>query len=335
MKRWCLRMLLLVVCLVSLPRETPAPLVYRAGEGWSYEPLGGGKWVRTRAKDQLEVAQSALDQKDYSVALKAARRTVRLWPLSDYAPQAQYIIGRCYEAKGQDERAFKEYQKLLEKYPKIGSYDDVLQRQYEIANRFLAGQWFKLWGYIPFFPSMEKTSEMYQKLIQNGPYSTVAADAQMKIGAAREKQSEYSLAVKAYEEAADKYHFQKNVAADALFKAGLAYQKQAKTAEYDQSVAGKAIDTFTYFITLYPNDPRVAEAQQLIDSMKTEQARGSFQIAKFYESKKRWDGALVYYNEVLLKDPNSKYADEAKKRIALIKQRQAQAQETEKQTAQN
>jgi outer membrane protein assembly factor BamD len=321
MNCWIFRVAIFFFCLLMLPRETPAPLVYRAGEGWSYEPVGGGKWVRTRAKDQLEVAQKAFDEKNYSVALKAARRTVRTWALSDYAPRAQYLVARCYQQKGQDERAFKEYQKILEKYPKIENYDEILERQNEIATRYLEGQWFKIWGYIPFFPSMDKTSEMYEKIIKNGPYSQIAPQAQMNIGAAREKQSEFSRAVKAYERAADVYHDQKSVAADAMFKAGLAYQKQAKTAEYDQSVAGKAISTFSDFIALYPDDPRIGDAQKIIAELKTEQARGSLEIAKFYEKKKHWDGALVYYNEVLNKDPESKFAQQAKERIEILKGR--------------
>ena len=329
MKRWIVRCCILLVCGFLLPRETPAPLVYRAGEGWSYEPFGGGKWSRTRAKDQLEVAQTAFDQKDYSLASKAARRTVRMWPLSDFAPHAQYLVGRCYEAKGQDERAFKEYQKVLEKYPKIANYDEILKRQYEIANRYLAGQWFKLWGRVPFFPSMQKTSDMYEKVIRNGPYSEVAAQSQMNIGTAREKQSDFPLAVKAYERAADKYHDQKNVGADALYRAGLAYRKQAKAAEYDQSVAGHALATFADFMTLYPNDPRVPEAQKIVQELKTEQSRGNVEIARFYEKKKLWQGALVYYNEAVNKDPNSRYAEEAKRRIEEINKR------TVKQTAQN
>src|SRR5919201_1366795 len=101
MKCWIFRLCLVALCLLVLPRETPAPLVYRAGEGWSYEPVGGGKWTRTRAKDQLEVAQAAFDKNDYGLALKAARRTVKSWPLSDYAAQAQYLEARCLEAKGQ------------------------------------------------------------------------------------------------------------------------------------------------------------------------------------------------------------------------------------------
>jgi outer membrane protein assembly factor BamD (BamD/ComL family) len=323
MNRRCVRLLLLLVSLVAFPFRSPAPLIYRAGEGWSYEAVGetGGKWQRPRAKEQLEVAQAAFDKKDYNLALKAARRVVHVWPLSDYAPQAQYLVGRCYEATGKDEKAFEEYQKVIEKQPKIANYSEIEQRQYEIANKYLAGKWFKLWGYIPIFSSMDKTSDMYEKIVKNGPYSDVAPKAQMNIGAAREKQSNYAMAAKAYETAADRYHDRPEVAADALYRQALAYNKQAQTAEYDQSSAGQAISTFTDFMTLYPNDSRVPGAQKNITALKTEQARGSFQIAKFYEKYKRWAGALVYYNEVIVLDPNSPYAAPARQRIDELKKK--------------
>lgn len=311
----------ITACVGLFPLRAPAPLVYTPGEGWTYEPVGGeGKWRRTRAKDQMEVAQAAFDKRDYGVALKAARHLVKAWPLSDYAPRAQYLVGRCYEAKHNDEKAFKHYQRILEKYPKSENVKEVLQRQYEIAGRFLKGQWFKLLGYVPWFPSMDKTAEMFDKIVKSGPYSDVAPHAQLCIGAAREKQSHYPEAVKAYETAADRYHDRPQIAADAIYRAGVAYQKQATTADYDQSMAGQAIAQFTDFVTLYPDDGRVPEAQKIMASLKVEQARGNFETAKYYEKRHKWNGALIYYNEVVLHDPNSALASEARQRIDAIKQ---------------
>jgi outer membrane protein assembly factor BamD len=322
MKCWSLRFLLAALCWFATTAHSPAPLIYQPGEGWTYEKVGGeGKWQRTRAKDQLEVAKMAFDAKDFSTALRAARRTVQVWPLSDYAPEAQYLVGRCYEAKGNDERAFKEYQKVVEKYPRITLFQEVLRRQFEISNKYLAGQWFKLWGFIPAFPSMDKTADMFTKIVHTGPYSEVAPQAQLNIGAAREKEKNYPDAVKAYELAADRYNDRPTIAAEATFRAGMAHWKQAQKAEYDQSAAGAAIATFTDFMTLYPADPRVKQVQKLIDDMRTEQARGNFEIAQFYEKRKRMQGALVYYNEVLLLDPTSRYASESRQRIDELKAR--------------
>ncbi len=306
--------------LLAFAYRSPAPLIYKPGEGWTYEKPGEtGSWTRTRAKDQIEVAQAAFDKADYDLALKAARRTVNNWPFSDYAPQAQYLVGRCYEAENQDEKAFKQYQTLLEKYPRSTNSNEVLTRQFEIANRFLGGQWFKLWGCIPVPPSMDKTSEMYEKIIKNGPYSDVGPHAQMNIGAAREKQSNYPLAVKAYERAADRYADREKISSDAMYKAGNAYFKEARSSDYDQTVASKAIATFTDFSTLHPDDKRLADSQKKIDALRTEQARGSYDTAKFYEKRGKWSAALIYYNEVLLKDPGSSYADLARKQIDEIK----------------
>jgi outer membrane protein assembly factor BamD len=329
MKRGFLLLVLIFAGVLLLPLRCPAPFTYTPGEGWTYESVGGTKWQRARAKDQYEVAKAAFDQKKYGLAAKAARRTVKRWPLSDYAAQAQFLLGRCYEARHQDEKAFKEYQKVIEKYPKALNYSEILQRQYAIAGRFLAGQWFKLWGYIPFFPSMEKTADMYAKIVRNGPYTDLAPQAQMKIGAAREKQKEYSLAVRAYEKAADVYHDDRKVASDATFKAGLAYQKQAQTAEYDQSAAGSAISTFNDFIVLFPDDKRTTQAQKVIVTLRTEQARGAFQVARFYDKRRKWLAAQVYYSEAVNKDPDSVYAAQAKERLQVLKRRTAGVIEAE------
>jgi outer membrane protein assembly factor BamD len=244
-----------------------------------------------------------------------------VWPLSDYAPDAEYLIGRCLETSGKDEAAFKAYQNIIEKYPRSSRYEEVLWRQYEIANRFLGGEWFRIWGAIPLYPSMDQTAQMFDKIVNNGPYSDVAPHAQLRIGAAREKEKDYPEAVKAYATAADRYYNQPTIAADALFREGLSYARQAAKAEYDQSTAVQAIERFTDFITLYPNDRRVPRAEKAIAWLKTEQVRGNFEIAQFYQKSKKWNGALVYYNEVLQLDPNSPYAASARQRIEALKPR--------------
>lgn len=320
--------LLIAVCVLALPFQAPAPLIYRPGEGWTYEPVGAeGQWRQPRAKDQLEVAQAAFDKQAYSLALKSAQRVVRVWPLSDYAPRAQYLVARCYEATGKEEKAFKAYQALLQKQPKIANFEEILQRQYEIANQYLRGKWFK-WGPIPIFPSMGRTAKMYEDIVKTGPYSTVAPQAQLRIGTAHEqrktfgfKSPDHPAAIAAYDVAADRYHDQPEVAAEAMFRAGLAWERQAQTPDRDPSIAKQAIARLTDFMTLYPNDPRAPEAQKLIASLKSEQARGTFAIARYYEKRHKWNGARIYYNEVQSVDASSPYATEALRRLDQLRPR--------------
>lgn len=313
---------LLLVLTVLLPSRSPAPLIFVPGEGWYYESAGQHtRWQRTRAKEQLAVAEEAFAQKDYSTTMHAANRVLRVWPLSDYAPRAEYLIGRCQEFRHKDEAAFNSYQKIIEKYPKSGQYDEVLRRQFDIATRFLNGEWFRLWNTIPLYPSMDQTAKLYEKIVNNGPYSQIAPHAQLRIGAAREKQQSYGEAVRAYETAADRYHDQPLIAADAMYRTGLAWEKQADTAEYDQGAAAQAIAAYIDFDTFYPDDKRVADTQKSITKLKAVQVRGNFQIAQFYEKGHRWAGAVVYYNAVLQLDPNSPLAAQARQRIEVLKPR--------------
>jgi outer membrane protein assembly factor BamD len=320
--------LFFATALVGLqPFRSPAPLVYSPGEGWYYEPAGStARWTRSRAKDQLDVAEAAFKNRDYSTAMHAARRVLQVWPLSDYAPRAQYLVGRCFEARGRDEMAFDNYQELLKKYPHTDNFNEILSRQYEIAGRFYGGEFFRIfWGYLPLYTSMDETAKMYGKIVANGPYSAVAPQAQLQIGAARIKEKNYDEAVKAYETAADRYNDQPVIAADAMYRMGVTYQKQSTKGEYDQGKAGQAISAYTDFITFYPDDKRVADAQKAIAALKIEQVRGSFLVAQFYENSKvlnaaqRRSGAVVYYNEVLQLDPNSPYAALARRRIEALK----------------
>jgi outer membrane protein assembly factor BamD len=174
---------------------------------------------------------------------------------------------------------------------------------------------------------MDETARLFSTIVTNGPYSGVAPHAQLRIGTAREKQKNYPDAVKAYETAADRYYNQPAIASDALYREGIAYQKQASTAEYDQGTAAQAIAAYTDFITLFPDDKRVPDAQKAIVALKTQQVEGNFKVAQFYEQNKvlnaeqRRNGAMVYYNEVLQLDPNSPFAAQARQRIEQLKPR--------------
>jgi outer membrane protein assembly factor BamD (BamD/ComL family) len=315
------RTLVIAIALFGFAFNSPAPLIFRPGEGWIYVTPGeeAGDWERGRAEDQLVVIRQAFDQRDYGRAMKAARRLVARWPLSDYAPEAQYLLGRCYEEKGFLEKAFKTYQELIEKHPKSAQYEEVLERQFQIAGQYLDGRWFRLWNYLPIYPSMDRTARMYDQIVGNGPYSSVGPKAQMAIGEAREKQDEYRLAVQAYIRAADRYHDLPGVAEDAVYKAAQAWHEQANKAEYDQGTAGEAINTYNDFALLFPGDSRVSEARQAVRDLRNEQAAGAFAIARYYELRRRWLGAEIYYNEVLLRDPESEYADAARQRLAELK----------------
>ena len=334
MQRWTCPLLLAAVVFFSWPNRTPAPIIFRPGEGWSYESINGvGSWRRSNAKDQLAVAKEAFAAEDWKTAFKAARRTVADWPLSDHAPEAQLLLAQTYEKRGDDKKAFEEYQNMMRLFPQTVDFEDVQSRQFAIATRYLNGQRFKLWGHIPLYRSMKKSAAMFQDIVSSGPFSSVAPQAQMNVGQAwvnkargfqfsqNERHKNYQMAVQAFKKTADRYHDRPGIASKGLYAAGSAYEQQSLDAEYDQGVTHKAIDSFSDYIALYPGEEQVPEARKKIKGMKVEQARGNLKIARYYEKRKKWAGANIYYNEVKDLAPGTEYAAIALQKIAELQPR--------------
>src|SRR5262245_57952011 len=121
--------LFLALCL-GLPQISPAPLIYRPGEGW--ETSGEGE-VERASKAQLAKAQKLEKAKNFEQAAVAYRMLVKTWPLSPNASEAQYRFACCLLEVGEPMKAYKEFQKTIESYPDSSYFNEILQKEYEIG----------------------------------------------------------------------------------------------------------------------------------------------------------------------------------------------------------
>src|SRR5271155_307179 len=179
-----------------------ATLVWRPGEGWSDE--SGSDVSASSSRDQLELAHKLEAQGERDAALKAYKGLLRRWPLSFFAPEAQYRVGKILEDEADFYNAFQAFQKMVTKYPSSDYFEQALDEQYRIANLYRAGEPQRIWK-IPVGPSMDRTVEMYDRIIKNAPYGTYAPESQFDIGLCREQQRKYTDAVDSYQLVLDNY----------------------------------------------------------------------------------------------------------------------------------
>ena len=308
------RLRTLVFSLLALTFALPvaqASLVWRPGEGWSDE--SGGDVSASSSRDQLEMAHKLEAQGARDDALKAYKNLLRRWPLSFFAPEAQFRVGKILEDEAAFADAFKSFQVMVTKYPASDYFEQALNEQYRIANLYLAGEPQRIWK-IPVGPSMDRTVEMYNQVIKNAPYGTYAAQCQFNIGLAREQQRKYTDAVDAYQKVLDNYPTS-SVASNAQYQIGYAWMRSSINGDYDQGAARKAIDAFQDYLVRYPTSDKAAQAQENIQKLGQKQTQGAFNVAQFYETQHDPRAAFIYYNEVVREDPNSSQAQLAKKRI--------------------
>jgi outer membrane protein assembly factor BamD len=304
-------LLLSLLALAFATSLAQADLVWRPGEGWTDE--SGGSVSASSSRDQLDLAHKLEAQGERDDALKAYKELLRRWPLSFFAPEAQYRVGKILEDEANFYDAFQAFQKMVTKYPSSDYFEQALNEQYRIANLYLAGEPQRIWK-IPVGPSMERTIEMYDRIIKNAPYGTYAPQCQFNIGLAREAQRKYTDAVDAYQLVLDKYPTS-SVAANAQYQIGYAWMKSSVSGDYDLGATKKAVDAFQDYLVRYPNSDKAVQAQENIQKLGQKQTQGAYDVAKFYETQHQTRAAFIYYNEVVREDPNSAQAQIAKKRI--------------------
>jgi len=140
----------------------------------------------------LDVAEQAFNKKDYNTTLHAAHRVLRMWPLSDYAPDAEYFIARCLEAKGNDEAVSTPNQNIIEKYPRSKPHADVLCGNDEVANVSWRRMVQNLEHPIPLYPSMDQNRRNVRQKCQQRPFTaTLLRTRQLRIGTARRKAEKF------------------------------------------------------------------------------------------------------------------------------------------------
>jgi outer membrane protein assembly factor BamD len=320
---------LLLACVATmfglvLAPDCPAPLIWRKGEGWTYEK--GGVTTGKTPKEQLDLAKQLQAQKSYGDAATAYRRLIRRWPTSYVTADARIGLAECLSAMGYHYKAFVEFQQLIEKHPNTERFDEVLQKEFEIGNLFLAGEKHRVWK-LKIFSGLDKAAEIFEKLMKNGPYSKIAPEAQFHLGLVREKQKDYLGAVHAYEKLLERYP-NHPLAEAAQYEIANAYSLEAGRAEYDQDVANRAVAAFDDFLTRYPQSDKISLAEQHLAALKLEQARGLFRIGEFYEKKKEYRAALIYFNEVIEQNPKSDWANAAKDKVARLTSQTAESTAT-------
>jgi outer membrane protein assembly factor BamD len=302
--------------LFLFPERSPAPIIYREGEGFLPGELEDIE-IKKNAEEQFNLAERYAQAGDYKHAGASYRLVVRRFPRSELAAAAQMKSGDMYERQGDLDRAFNEYQNLVEKYPRSPDFERALEAQYEIGKAYLDGKRVRLYG-VPTLPSMARASEMFAKIIRNAPYSRIAPLAQFGVGQALEKTGSIQAAVSAYRQVGSRYP-NSDVADDAMYQIGYVYMQASRETGYDETAAVRAQEAFEDFLLKYPNSEKVVQAQDNLKTLQGRKSADAYNIARFYDKQKNLKAAYVYYNEVLQQQPNSVEADRAKQRMGQIR----------------
>ena len=289
--------------------------------GWMWSPqtgwIGPTGVVKDTPEDQLLFATGFFDQKDYPRARREFQKLLKAYKESREAAEAQYYLGRCAEETGDYYQAFLDYRKTIQVYPSTKRFDEILEREYRIGNYFLAGKKRKLFGTAALIPARDKAIEVFQAIVDDGPFSEYGQLAQHKLGVAHLALENYEQAVSAFEQFLSRYP-KSPLADDARFQITQASLKGTFKSDYDQSPTDLAIRELETFLRDYPTSQLAGEAHRRVQELKERRAQHEYQVAQFYERRKRPDAARLSYETIVEQFGDTGLAAQAAARLQVL-----------------
>ncbi len=247
-------------------------------------------------------------------ALAVYRGFVKTYPASPLAAKAQFRIAELLLSQGNGSKAFDAYQTLVVRYPDTPDFEKAVAQQVIIANEYLQGRRMVFLG-MAILPGTERAQKMYEAILQNAPYSKHAPIAQFNLGLSFERQKRINEARQAFQTVLDKYP-NSDVCDDALYQIAYVYMVSGLSGNsQDLSSLILARETYEDFLLQFPNSEKAAQARDNLQSIGQNEATDLLRIAKYYDWSKNYKAAIIYYNDVVRKQPKTADAEFSKTRI--------------------
>lgn len=274
---------------------------------WVWTPQTG-RWInvkrlpRETAALQLEYARSLYLAGDYNKALRECDKFGKFYGDSEIADQVQFLRGEIRMGQGKQAQAAKDFQQVLSAYPDTTLYDQAIEKQYDIADHYYevgVDRMDDKWRPFRKRP-LKKAIEVYEMVIGNQPFTDTAAEAQYKVGLSHYARREYIESAFEYRRVVEDYSGSEWVD-DASYGLAMTYYDMSFPPEYDQTPSALAVEAIDDFTQRFPGDERRAGLDEKRGEMRNRIAAQRLQTAAFYEKRREFASARIYY-ELILED---------------------------------
>ena len=280
---------------------------------WIWSPKTG-KWVNPKYAvkptpvEQLAFALRLYGEDDLKGARREFKQLLNYYPKSSQAAEAQYYLAVIEEKEERLYEAYLAYQKVIDKYPFSQRINEIIEREFRIAERFMQGEKRKSFGLA--LPVENPAIEIFKKVIDNSTYGPWAAQAQYKLGLILkslgrlyEAEEEFNKVIKNYP--------QSEWTSAAEFQIASCRASISPSSDYDQEATREAKEKFEEFVLSNPDAALSRKAESNIQELKEREAQGYYDIAVFYEKQKAYNAAKIYYNTVIKDYPRTIWAAKA------------------------
>ncbi len=323
---------LLLVLAAALP-ATRADLVWDTQGGWRVEGGAFASFASTSegrsAKALMDAGRRAEDSGDRGKAFKNYKRVIKKYPSSIFAAEALFRTAGFYENDRKFTKAFRNLQRIIDEHPSYERFNEVLGAQYRIAEKLAQGTRPLYFGLIPGFKQRAKGLEYYERVVTNAPYGEYSPIALMNASAGYADMGERDSAIDALDRMINNYP-ESFLTSDAYLRLAQAQASITQGPPYDQASTQLALTYFQDYLILYPGEAEAGTATEGFNDARTMLAESKMVMGDFYyKHRSNYKAAKIFYNEAITVHPESATADRARRLLAKIEETETKTGSTD------
>jgi outer membrane protein assembly factor BamD len=165
-----------------------------------------------------------------------------------------------------------------------------------------------------------KAVEYLSRLAVVAPTHPRIGEARFKLGQAHYEAHEYITAASEFSRLANEMA-QDSLADDAWFGVCRSYDALSPDPQLDQEYTRDAIQNCQTLLQIFPNSPYADSAKHIVRTMTDKLARKVYEGGDWYYRRKALDSAIIYFESVVKKYPDSPSAPESLLRLYQIYER--------------
>lgn len=246
-------------------------------------------------------------------ARKAYEALIREWPTTPEAAAAQLALAQLQEHRQKFEQAFDEYQYLLTHYAGHCPYQEILDRQFRIANYLLHNNK-SMFGWS--LSGTDAIRARFEQIVRNAPRGAQAPEIMLVIGSIRVSEKELQEAIAVYEGLLNRFP-QTPQAIIATYLAAQCRHELAVKHSYNEPRCREAIAFIKAALSRMPTHPQKTQMTEWLNELTALLIEQNYQQAVFYDTRQRKpEAAKAAYRRFLQEFSDSHYATQVRDRLA-------------------
>ncbi len=285
-------------------------------------PVGQVKAVDPVADALLAEAKVLQAEGRMAKSRKPLKEITQYHKLAPNAAEARYLLGRSYEATQDYRDAFKEYGKLIDRYPQSSLYADALNHQLAMAMDAATGKMEVpvLWGAWSTTMESSVVVKWLREIVEKAPYNDMAATASSilaKYLVDRERPEEARLE---YARLVEKYP-DSRYAPEAQLMVAQLWADSHTRGDNNLVNLSNAREAYEEFTLRFPKHAEAKKALSEASNMERLMIQQQLEVGRYYlERSKEYKSAIFCFEDVIRqKTTNPEAAKEAEALLAKAK----------------